>query len=75
MQFTPPPGTGSALAGPLQFGVHVKLIRRNVVSPLALAKTATAPSWWWIVGDEMVWLGAGLLIAAVIMTIWLVLHG
>ena len=74
MQFTPR-GTGAGLGPPaLQFGVHVKLIRRNVVSPLALAKSATAPRWWWIVGDEKVWLGAGLLIAAVIMTIWLVLH-
>jgi hypothetical protein len=31
--------------------------------------------WWWIVGDAMVWLGAGLMIASVILTIWMVLHG
>jgi hypothetical protein len=46
-------------AGPSTiFGVHVKLIRRNVVPTLALAKSPTVPS------NEMAWLGAGLLIAA-----------
>jgi hypothetical protein len=41
------------------------------VPPVALAKSksVTAPS------DGMVWLGAGLLMAAVIMTIWMALHG
>jgi hypothetical protein len=49
----------------------VKLIRSRNVPPVALAKSKspTAPS------DGMVWLGAGLLIAAVIMTIWMALHG
>jgi hypothetical protein len=53
------------------FGVHVKSIRSRNIPPVALAKSKspTAPS------DEMVWLGAGLLIAAVIMTIWMVLNG
>ncbi len=53
------------------FGVHVKLIRSRNVPPVALAKSKspTAPS------DEMGWLGAGLLITAVIITIWMMLHG
>jgi len=64
------PAQGREKAGPSAiFGVHVKLIRRNVVPTLALAKSPTAFS------NEMAWLGAGLLIAAVVMTIWMVLHG
>jgi hypothetical protein len=57
-------------AGPSTiFGAQVKLIRRNVVPTLALAKSPAAPS------NEIAWLGAGLLIAAVITTVWMILHG
>jgi hypothetical protein len=65
-------GAGPAKGRPFKFlGVHVKSIRRSNIPPVALAKSKSpsAP------GDAMVWLGAGLLIAAVVMTIWMVLHG
>jgi hypothetical protein len=47
----------------------MKSIRSRNVPPVALAKSKSPNS------DGMLWLGAGLFIAAVVMTIWMVVNG
>jgi hypothetical protein len=66
MQFRRRAGGRPAL---YNFGVHVKSIRSRNAPLVALAKSKSPNS------DGMLWLGAGLLIAAVMMTIWMVLNG
>jgi hypothetical protein len=64
------PAQGRRKAGPLQFLEYtVKSIRSRNVPPIALAKSKSPNS------DGVVWLGAGLLVVSVIVTICILLNG